>query len=173
MPHKDPEKRRAYKREWFRKRYRSDPIFREKAKQTKRKYPKICDHCGKAFKGRTRKTRFCSRICASRWLVKSGKHNSFPKGQKPANYKGWSMTTQGYKQIWNPDHRYADNRGYVMEHRLVMEEELGRLLQPWERVHHINGIKDDNRPANLRVVTQAVHLGEVDCPFCHKTFAIR
>lgn len=64
--------------------------------------------------------------------------------------------------------RYTDKRGYVwvvipgtgkkrQEHRVVMESILGRGLLSNERVHHISGEKNDNRPENLMLMDVRQH----------------
>lgn len=52
-----------------------------------------------------------------------------------------------------------DNRR-VLQHRLVMEQLIGRPLEAHESVHHINGVRDDNRPENLELWSRSQPSGQ-------------
>ncbi len=54
-------------------------------------------------------------------------------------------------------HPFATRHGYVLEHRIVVENNLGRILEKSEVVHHKNGNKKDNRISNLEVMTKEAH----------------
>lgn len=76
-------------------------------------------------------------------------------GDSNSNWRGGrTRHKRGYIMVWAPDHPRTGNGTYVFEHVLVMEETLGRLLLPGENVHHLNGVKDDNRPENLELWTR-------------------
>lgn len=113
---------------------------------------KPCEACGKELRARPRTTvqqwkakRFCSLSC-------SGWHrtvSSVIAGKTKVN-------AGGYAYIYLPMHPSAKNN-CVLEHRLVMERHLGRLLATNEHVHHRNEDKLDNRVENLEVLSPAEH----------------
>lgn len=62
---------------------------------------------------------------------------------------GIHLDCNGYRLIHRPDHPNANCENYVFEHRLVMEEHLGRYLIKGETIHHINKDVADNSIENL------------------------
>ncbi len=57
----------------------------------------------------------------------------------------------GYRILYRPGHREASKTGFVLEHRMVMSDHLGRKLFPHENVHHIGGDRLDNRIERLEL----------------------
>jgi hypothetical protein len=77
-------------------------------------------------------------------------HGHLFRRENSANWKGGRIfKNTGYIMLRMPDHPTADSQGYILEHRYVMEQKIGRLLKTEEQVHHINRNKKDNRPDNL------------------------
>ena len=111
----------------------------------------------------------CVMCGVARWTVRRRDGTSrskhclycFLKTLSGSNNHSWKggkfRTREGYIKILSKGHPNPDNAGYVAEHRLVMERELGRYLEKNEDVHHLNGVKDDNRPANLSVLSHGEH----------------
>ncbi len=84
--------------------------------------------------------------------------NHRPRGEDHHLWKGGHYkNSSGYIFIYLPEHPRANKDGCVLEHRYVWEQFNGRLLKTNEVVHHINGVRDDNRIENLIVLTKNKH----------------
>jgi len=111
-----------------------------------------------------------------------GNTNGFTKGEgigaQNNRWNGGRMISGSYIQIrLQPDDPYypmATHRGYAWEHRLVMAKHIGRCLLKSEHVHHLNGIRTDNRIENLELLSQANHsIKTTLCAHCELRKEIR
>lgn len=110
---------------------------------------------------------------AKQTSLRRGHYNGYPtpylqghgrtgkRGPGTPGFKG-RINWVGYVLVYAPDHPAAyktprSRAGYIPEHRKVWEEANGRRLGSHEHVHHINGVKDDNRPENLVALSRAEH----------------
>lgn len=106
--------------------------------------------------GRIRKWR-CQCVCGNEvWVKTSNLVQGYQKSCGCKRYEGkqpkHKIYRHGYAFVMAPDHPRADpHTGRVREHILVMEDKLGRPLTEGEQVHHLNGVRDDNRPENLEL----------------------
>ena len=80
------------------------------------------------------------------------------RGKKPNNFKGRIKDSNGYILIYIYNHPFKNIHNQIFEHRLVVEKEIGRYLDPKWVVHHIDGIRDNNRLENLMCfVSRSAH----------------
>lgn len=73
------------------------------------------------------------------------------KGQREGHPTGTRRVHHGYVYIKHGDHHRADRYGWVFEHLLVAEAKYGIKVTRDFTVHHVNGDRTDNRPANLEL----------------------
>ena len=95
-------------------------------------------------------------LCAN--LLKNSQQSMEQNGR----WKGGRVKSREYVDIRIPkDHPMISmspkGKNTIPEHRLVVALAIGRPLESWEHVHHINGIKNDNRLENLQIVSPDKH----------------
>lgn len=109
----------------------------------------------------------CPLCKSTRWIryqnFKKGIHllcRSCAKyGDRNKNWNGGrSISPNGYILTWLPKDSpfcpmISEKRGRILEHRLIMAQHLNRCLSEAEIVHHINGIRNDNRIENLELIS--------------------
>jgi hypothetical protein len=120
----------------------------------------FCESCSTEFIKRhtqglkdAKDNKYCSYVC--RWQAV----RSRDEYGRYLNSEGYIVLNKNYSK--KPPSRGLNDNGYVrinlrkegrvLEHRYVMEQALGRELHPDETVHHINGVKTDNRLENLEL----------------------
>jgi len=138
-----------YKKEWYRKKSALLGV-----KPCPKKISVSCRRCGKELKlqpNQINKNNYCNLTCRNMEYKKRF-------GEKAARWKGGRLQMEsGYVGIYvHPEdwiYPMRSAKPYVLEHRKIMAEHLGRLLERWEVVHHKNGIKNDNRIENLALLS--------------------
>ena len=106
-----------------------------------------CPDCGKPKGKRAKYCRDCN-----------NKHQPWRKvGEDNSNWKGGKTTANGYIYIRTKRKSGGAGDSYKAEHHIVWEQIHRRLLPENWIVHHLNGIRDDNRPENLEAMPRKQH----------------
>lgn len=116
-----------------------------------------CLSCGKevaTYRSPSARKSFVAKFCGLRCV------GMFQRGSGNPAWNGGRYEDQnGYINIFLPDHPYSNVKGYIYEHRFIMEQILNRFLKQEEVVHHKDEIKNNNEPENLQLFkTNQEHL---------------
>ena len=148
---------------------------------------KLCQTCNKSFEydthgyGGVRTQIYCSKKCAAiahRRKRRQRDYNPCPNcghlkhktseycqhcygqfhlGENNKGWKGGRTSHEGYVIVRQPEHPRANQNGYVLEHILIWEQTHNKPLPKGWIIHHLNGIKYDNRPVNLLALSSLKH----------------
>ena len=120
-------------------------------------FAKVCHRCGVGFIARINFTKYCSYQCRQRsnsdattarqrayreslnLIPRQWQRPTYEIGDTKVDFQGYVRVKVGSPNKWMPQHRH------------IMEQQLGRSLQPHENVHHINGDRADNQFDNLEL----------------------
>jgi hypothetical protein len=118
------------------------------SRRNKQRVPVQCGRCGceRVIHATITRTETFTGLCRS----------CVHTGPLSTTWRGGRVTKNGYIYVKvNQEHPFyeamATTTGYILEHRLVVAEHLGRALERTEVVHHRNGIKTDNQIDNLEL----------------------
>lgn len=113
-----------------------------------REIEKLEAQCGKCLT--------CGKQLHSRVAKYCNSHKPLPHGSAHWNWRGGILADgRGYNKVYTG--RVDGKTTYILEHHLIWEKENGRKLPDGYLVHHLNGIKNDNRIENLAAIRRNNH----------------
>lgn len=138
MPYRmeNPSPRALYMREWRARNpeYRARQVEAERRRKAREAAKEPCPVCGGE---KWRKSVVCVKC------FRGENHHAWKGGE-------W-IDSDGYRHVYAPEEPGADKKGYIREHRLVMQHHIGRTLFPDETVHHKYGDRLDNQIEHLEL----------------------
>ncbi len=96
--------------------------------------------------------------CHNRTHQHNQGHRGYHQQTRRANHQtSEGFYHEGYHFVRAEGHPRARKDGFIKRAILVLEAKLGRYLLSSEHSHHLNGIRDDDRPENLIALTNSEH----------------